>query len=345
MLAILPLLMLAVAVHSAAQDVGSDPDPERALASLERLWDRAEHQAFTDICRFRGRLYVVFREGESHVHGRDGVTRILSSDDGIDWRATWLIEEEGVDLRDPKLSVTPDGRLMVLMGGSVYADRTLTGRRPKVAFSDPEGLTFTASMDVRVDPAIAGPNDWLWRVTWRAELGYGVIYQVRDDEWHVHLVVTRDGRFYRHVATFDLDGHPNETSLRFREDGTMIALVRREAGDRLAVIGKAAAPYTDWSWSRLPVPLGGPNFVVLSGGVLLAAGREYAPDRAHTLIARMDPSGGWVPLLRLPSNGDTSYPGMLVEGDRLWLSYYSGHEGKTAIYLARLRLPNLLARQ
>ena len=37
--------------------------------------------------------------------------------------------------------------------------------------------------------------------------------------------------------------------------------------------------------------------------------------------------------------GDTSYPGMVWHDGLLWLSYYSSHEGKTAIYLARVKLP------
>jgi len=38
----------------------------------------------------------------------------------------------------------------------------------------------------------------------------------------------------------------------------------------------------------------------------------------------------------LPSGGDTSYPGLLWHEERLWVSYYSSHEGKTSIYLAVL---------
>ena len=40
----------------------------------------------------------------------------------------------------------------------------------------------------------------------------------------------------------------------------------------------------------------------------------------------------------VPSAGDTSYPGMLVHGGELWASYYASHEGKAAIYLARMPL-------
>jgi hypothetical protein len=41
----------------------------------------------------------------------------------------------------------------------------------------------------------------------------------------------------------------------------------------------------------------------------------------------------------LPSSGDTSYPGLVLEGDRLLVSYYSSHEERTAIYLAEIDLP------
>jgi hypothetical protein len=40
----------------------------------------------------------------------------------------------------------------------------------------------------------------------------------------------------------------------------------------------------------------------------------------------------------LPSGGDTSYPGLVWREDQLRMSYYSSHEGKSAIYLARIEL-------
>ena len=44
-------------------------------------------------------------------------------------------------------------------------------------------------------------------------------------------------------------------------------------------------------------------------------------------------------VLELPSGGDTSYPGMVIHGGLLWMSYYSSHEdGKTSIYLAKIKL-------
>jgi hypothetical protein len=42
--------------------------------------------------------------------------------------------------------------------------------------------------------------------------------------------------------------------------------------------------------------------------------------------------------LALPSGGDTSYAGMVVHDGMLWVSYYSSHEDKSAVYLAKLQL-------
>ena len=42
-------------------------------------------------------------------------------------------------------------------------------------------------------------------------------------------------------------------------------------------------------------------------------------------------------VLTLPSGGDNSYPGMVWHDTLLWTSYYSSHEEKTSIYLAKIR--------
>jgi len=43
-------------------------------------------------------------------------------------------------------------------------------------------------------------------------------------------------------------------------------------------------------------------------------------------------------LTKLPSGGDTSYPGMVWHNNMLYISYYSSHEGKTSIYLAKIKI-------
>ncbi|OQB35591.1 MAG: hypothetical protein BWY09_02248 [Candidatus Hydrogenedentes bacterium ADurb.Bin179] len=46
----------------------------------------------------------------------------------------------------------------------------------------------------------------------------------------------------------------------------------------------------------------------------------------------------YTPVLELPSGGDTSYPGLVWYDGLLWVSYYASHEGKTSIYLAKVKL-------
>jgi hypothetical protein len=113
MKSLLTLFALATALSLHAQQ-----PPE--LISVQKIWDKGAHNAFTDIARFKNLFFCCFREAEAHVGG-DGSIRILISSTGVTWVDYALISEKGVDLRDPKLEVTPDGKqLYMLCGGSIY---------------------------------------------------------------------------------------------------------------------------------------------------------------------------------------------------------------------------------
>ena len=320
--------------------------PQKYLISVERIWDRAPHSAFTDLVEFNGKLYCTFREGSGHVPGKEGTNgtiRIIASDDGQNWRSVALLAEEHVDLRDPKLSVTPDGRLMVLVGGSYYEGEKLGVRRTRVSFSDKTGTRFSAPQPIVVEAKIRTEADWLWRVTWQRGVGYGVIYQSGGEEFKAQLVSTRDGINYHLVTTFAITGRPNETTLRVLPDGEMIAWVRRERESQNGFLGTSRPPYQEWLWKEQPVRLGGPNFLVLPNGKMIGVTRGHLADRkANTYLAWLSKDGAMTPVVTLPSGGDTSYAGMVLRGDKLLVSYYSSHEGKTAIYLATLNLKALL---
>jgi hypothetical protein len=62
-------------------------------------------------------------------------------------------------------------------------------------------------------------------------------------------------------------------------------------------------------------------------------------DGAHTALTYVDVENAEMTrLLKLPSGGDTSYPGLVWHEGMLYVSYYSGHEGKTSIYMAKLKV-------
>ena len=66
--------------------------------------DFAPHSAFTDIARSGGRLFCAFRESDSHALGADGKIRVIVQGEDSSWSSFALLELEGIDLRDPKLS-------------------------------------------------------------------------------------------------------------------------------------------------------------------------------------------------------------------------------------------------
>ena len=109
--------------------------------------------------------------------------------------------------------------------------------------------------------------------------------------------------------------------------------------DRLGAIGLSKAPYREWTWTPLRQPLGGPNFIELPDGRLIAGSRGFgAQPGPHMVIYKLTPTT-LEPLIELPSSGDCSYPGLLWHDDFLHVTYYSGHEGgKAAVYYAKLKL-------
>jgi hypothetical protein len=315
------------------------------LVSVKRIWDRAPHSAFTDLARYQDHWYCTFREGAGHVGG-DGKIRVLTSADGDAWESCALLAEEGIDLRDPKLCITVDNQLMLVAGGSVYeGTTTLKGMQPRVAFS-PDGRKWTSLRRVLSE------GQWLWRVTWHEGRAYGVSYRVLDNastplaEWELTLVASDDGVNFSPITRLEVPSKPNETTLRFLATGELMALVRRDGGNRLGWIGLSRPPtYQQWTWKETNMQLGGPNFIQLPDRSLWAGTRDYAGSLrtdatqkgVSTVLAYMT-RDAIEPLLLLPSGGDTSYPGLAWHDNLLWMSYYSSHEGKAGIYLAKIRL-------
>ena len=292
------------------------------LISMERIWDHAPHNAFTDLIRFRGRWWCVFREAQAH-DAPGGIVRVLKSETGGSWESAATVEERGIDLRDPKLSVTPDGRLMLLMGGCVYDDEgEYLTRAPRVSFSE-DGATWS------VPQKVLSEDHWLWRATWHGDRAYA-LSKLGEGKGprRGFLYTSMDGIDWDWITEFKLPG-VSETTLGFQPDGEMIALIRP------GYIGASRPPYREWSFCETPERIGGPNFIRLPDGSLWGSGRLLTADGARTVLARMTTSS-YEPALTLPSGGDTSYAGMVWHEDLLWMSYYSSHEEGTNVYLAKV---------
>lgn len=294
----------------------------------------------TDLIRFHDRWYCVFREADKHAQGQDGIIRILTSEDSLQWHSAGVFALSGVDLRDPKLSITSTGQLMLLTGGLEWRDAKIKKIHSLVAFSE-DGLSWNPLQ------RILGDNEWLWRATWYKGKVYGAAYRLsnledRYEEWNIRLLSSDNGLDYNGVADWDIQGYPNETTLRFLPSGEMVALVRREKKhDNAAWLGFSDPPYNEWRWNPTSHYVGGPNFFITHDCKMWVGGRLMFSNpyvQVEKMFVGCVEAVDVMPLLILPSGGDCSYPGMVYHEGLIWMSYYSSHEGKASIYLARIAI-------
>jgi len=286
------------------------------VVAVSKIWDKAPHNAFTDLIHWNGKFYCAFREGRGHV-STDGKIRVLASKDANVWHPVLLAALDGYDLRDAHLSVTPDSRQrapgLMLVGGAAprIKDNQSAPTGTFVSFATlSKGGTQWSKPQIVVEP-----GRWMWCVTWQIEKAYGVSYPAPERKPYLELLTSTDGVHYQsHVAQLYGQGYPTEVTLRFDTVGICYALMRRDrhgAEPSSPMLGVSRPPYKKWQWHDLGAEFnsfGGPNFIEIPGGHWIAAGRMHQGG-AHTALTYIDVvNGTMTKLAKLPSGGDTSYP-------------------------------------
>ena len=327
--ALLVLLLLTV-----GQGAASNLSPE--AVKVTKVWDVAPSNAFTDLILFRNRFFLAFREANSH-DSTDGKIRVLISADGTTWESVALLVAPLVDLRDPKFSITPEGKLML---NAAAAQRNVSPTRYlSLYWTSSDGRAWTALN------TMGNLNYWLWRVAWQGSQGYSVGYRTTPP-YHTTLYAGNPEQgidFSPVISPLVSGSYANETVLLFRPNTDLLALTRRDPvapyTTTLALMGQSSPPYASWTWKATNYRLGGPDMLELADGRIVVGARVYTPS-THTGLLWLDPQQGTLTeFLQLPSGGDTGYPGLLMRNDVLWMSYYSSHEGKASIYVAKIKLP------
>ena len=272
-----------------------------------------------------------------------GSLRIIKSVDGINWEsAAVLVGKQNEDLRDGKLSITPDGQLMLI---AAAANQESNRERQSFVWFSEDGTTWSAPT------AIGEKNRWMWTAAWHGDhvygIGYGPSNAPRGEPRTARLYRSEDGKHFKTIVSSLTDGSgiedAGETALLFRSDGTAMAFVRRDKEDLSALVGTSSGDFTKWTWNRAGFRIGGPELYELPDKRIVAAGRRHGErDERRTSLHWVDPTNGTLTeFLVLPSGGDTSYTGMVWHDDRLWVSYYSSHEGRTSIYVSQVAIPGV----
>ncbi len=312
---------------------------------------------FPFLIRFKDYWYCSFRCGLVHENDPSGQGVIIRSPDGVDWRIVAEFRDAAGDVRDPRMSVTADGKLMV-NASIAYLDlvrplETVGGRlvwRRSVTWLSDDGLTFQGPYCCD-----SGINTWRWDVSWHNGFGYSVGYGDADSSGTLHR--TADGIKWQEVCRdFFPARRGNEAALTFTNDGKGHCLLRAGGGGR-AALGKATHPYREWAWEEIDViwtqggkrqplyevvqrDLGGPNLITTKCGSIIGAARVTGsagyPDGCT--FFRVDPNKAV--LHRIATiEGSSSYPGIVEADGSLWVTVTFSQDDDWCFRLLKLNTP------
>jgi hypothetical protein len=347
-----PLIILVALVHSLdTKNVAAESHeslPEVRVTTVRRVFHNGEHNAFTDLCHFRGMYFLTFRScPDGHMVHPTSSIFILSSPDGTQWQTVHRFHVPQRDTRDPHFLVFRD-RLFVYTGtwysGTTtlaLADYDLNKHLGYAAWTD-DGAAWHSPI------LLEGTfGHYIWRAATydgkaylcgRRKIDFEVAPRGEGRQVESLMLESDDGLIWRKRATFQ-EVAGDETAFLFEPDGSILAVGRRAAPS--AQLLRSQPPYATWKRSDLEQSLGGP-LLVKWGDQYVVGGRKNTEAGPKTSLF-------WLigdrlqEFAELPSEGDNSYPGFVELGpDRALVSYYSSHErdpsGKpiTAIYLAEL---------
>ena len=289
------------------------------IEKVECIWWDGYHNAFTNIIKFKENYYCTFRHATSHGLIGKGEIYVLKSSNLKEWE---LIKKFPAlrDSRDPKLFMFKE-RLGVLF--FAYPDiETKKLRDGYISYSD-DGENFSDLIKISKD------NLCFWKIRNYKGVLYATAYSAgeKKENWGSYLFASKDGKNFEKLTTILKGEYANETDLFF-EEKKCYAVVRRVKRNirQNSVLGISEYPFKEWKTYYL-------NEIIMAPAIfkfkekLYVAGRIIEDENYKTAVLSIDIEKKKVKKeIILPSGGDTSYCGSIVENDNLYLSYYSQHE-------------------
>lgn len=333
--------------------VSAAEPPTVTVTNIRRVFHNGEHNAFTDLVRFKGQLYLTFRScPDGHmVNPTASVIIMRSGDDGATWEQVDRFSVKERDTRDPHFLVFKD-RLFVYTGTWWSGTTTL----PRDQYDMNKMLGFAVFSDNGTkwsEPTMLEGTFglYIWRAATfggkaylcgRRKPGYDIGPKGEGSRIQSLMLESDDGLIWKKRAYFN-ETNGDETAFLFEKDGSVLAIGRNGSGKEAFLI-RSKPPYSDWNRQRFDRAIGGP-LVERWGEHILVGGRHTTKEKgAKTSLCWL--VGDQVQeFAELPSGGDNSYPGFVeLSPTKGLISWYSSHEkddaGKTitAIYMAELHI-------
>lgn len=334
--------------------------PNRAQVNTNLVlesWDVTHdkmHNSNTDMIEWQGKFYIAYVSSPFHFGNDASVLHVKrSGDKGHTWEEVDQFNPPGEDIRDPKFAIISNRLfLYALKNTSFVAEPYLS----VYAFTE-NGSEWTEFKSV------AGLDGWLF---WRPKTQDGITFY-NAAYWWEHgksvLIKTTDGIQWDIISTIHEGGRNDETEIEFLPDGRLLATARLEYGEGEVVFGdpKGATlitvsdpPYETWT-SRvesLVTRLDGPYLFSYHGRVFAVGRFQPKPgkqgpltDQGSILASRRTSlfevrENGLAYLTDLPSAGDTSYVGLVIDGDTAYASYYTSPINRDYVWILGMLSPS-----
>lgn len=320
----------------ACKEPGLHAGNSMRLLSLTKVFGNGEHNAFTGLAEFRGAYHLAFRSGETH--GSEGGCQIrLTSRDARDWTFCQktafpsppdLPPGTPMDLRDNYfLNLESELRIYSFVLSPLGPNDAYLRPTTSTVQVSSDGVQWSPPREIHSGAVLWKPIFWkgtFWCAGYRRIPGKGLT---------VELYTSEDGFCWSRrcpIAT------GNETVLDPQPGGGLRAYVRTQDAPYHLEIWESDSPYEHWRKSAtIPKIIQSPHLVQAAGRTYLF-GREI-PSDLRSKQPHLSRSKVWLvegtrlrEVSELPSLGDTSYFGTVVQDDGTILaSYYSQHERET----------------
>jgi len=327
--------------------------PRVTVSNVRLAFDNGEHNAFTDMIRWKDKYWLAFRScADGHPISSNGAVIVLSSPDTKVWKQACRIKVPERDARGPHF-LAFKGKLFVFIG-AIYASDESETAHSGMNRNNFGCTAFTRDGETWSEPTpLTGTNEYfVWGAASHKNKAYlsgrrtrRVASATEEGKYELlgetALFESHNGIDWKITSVYHQD-RGDETSFLFQPNGDLVAVTRR-GGPYPARLLRAKPPYREWLHKDFPFFIGGP-LIKKWGDYHIVGGRRNSKDGKKTGL-------WWLvgdelqSMAILPSGGDNSYPGFAAIDDQHGLvSWYSSHETDesgeiiTAIYVADLEI-------